>query len=185
MRETEASSPKDAKEKVPKDLLAGISRWVELAKNLLTIGAILAGGYWFFEQRSNVPQVKLDQTVSQRLLSGSKDAWLIAVDVRATNVGKIKVSLANGLMELTQVNPIPGKALREEKLEDMVLEPGETDQALFRTYVIHDATKTVQMRSAYGVPGSNGLSWNLLSVFDVGSDSHPKETATTAPGPVK
>ena len=85
-------------------------------------------------------------------------------------------------MQLTQVNPIPGAQLEESRLHDLVLEPGEQDQALFRTYVIPDTIKTVQLRSTYRVPGSAGLSWNQLSAFDVGSDSSAKDLNNRAGG---
>jgi hypothetical protein len=99
------SAPTKVNGRVSNDRFTSISLWVEVVKNLLTICAIIAGGWWFLTQRFDVPQVKLDQTISQRLLSGSTDNWLIAVDVHATNVGKIKVSLTNGIMQLRQINP--------------------------------------------------------------------------------
>ncbi len=50
MRETEG-----------KGHLSGIEKgklWIDTTQGLATIAAILAGGYWFFLQRSTKPQVK-------------------------------------------------------------------------------------------------------------------------------
>jgi len=172
----------DSKPSAPRaDRAARIKCWTDIAQNIVTVAAILAGGIWFLLQRSNAPQLRLDQTVSQRLLSGSTDTWLIAVDVRATNVGKVRISLAGGVMQLRQINPIPGGIIKEEKLQDLVLEPGETDQAWFRTYQVPNTIKTLQVRSDYAVPGSQRLHWNLLSAVDIGSPSTAKEAASTGP----
>lgn len=151
---------------------------VEIFQGLLTIGAICAGGWWFIAQESIKPQVKIEQTVTQRPLNGGSLETLITVDVRATNIGKTKVVLPEGIMQVSQINPIPGYRLKEFPLKHLLLEPGESDQALFRTIRLNKSTLTIQVHSEYPVPGSTNF-WNLLSAVDIGSTQTQKESATS------
>lgn len=151
---------------------------VDIVQGLLTIGAICAGGWWFFEQESIKPQVKIDQTVTQRPLNGDSSETLITVDVRATNIGKIKVELPVGDMEVSQINPIPGYPISDYPLRSLLLEPGESDQALFQSIRLNKSTLTIQVHSKYPVPGSKNV-WNLLSAVDIGNTQTKKESATS------
>jgi hypothetical protein len=152
-----------------------VKTYLDIAQSLVTILAVLAGGIWFTLQRSTKPEIKLEHSVSQRPVAGSPNMWLISVEVRATNVGKVKVELEAGVMEISQVNPVPGDDLLSAQLRDMRLEPGESDQAIFRTYQIPDSIRTIQIHSRYQVPGtshmfwdSRPLYWNLLTLADIG-----------------
>lgn len=147
-------------------------------QSLITIVAILAGGYWFVAQRSLKPQVKLEQTITQRALDGEAGWLLVAVDVRATNVGKTKVSLTKGSIELIQVNPLPGQSMAVFALPAMDLEPGESDQAILHTWKIPSYLRTIEVHSSYPVPSSKEF-WNLRSLVDVGGEKIAASKAQT------
>ena len=147
-------------------------------QSLITVVAILSGGYWFVAQRSLKPQVKLEQTVTQRALDGEAGWLLVAVDVRATNVGKTKVSLTKGSLELIQVNPLPGKSMAVVALPAMDLEPGESDQAILRTWKTPGYIKTIEVHSSYAVPSSKEF-WNVRSLVDVGGEKIAASKAQT------
>lgn len=155
-----------------------IKRLVDIVQGILTIGAICAGAWWFFKQESVKPQVKIEQTVTQRALGNDATEVLLTVDVRATNMGKTKVELAEGQMEVSQINPTPGGSLVSYPLRAMLLEPGESDQALFKTVLIYKTTLTIQVHSEYAVPGSKNV-WNLLSAVDIGEQPTRKESTSS------
>lgn len=177
---TATAPPKD---KEHKSALETVKLCVDVVQGLATIVAILAGGYWFFLQRSINPQIKIEQTVTHRPVQGDPGFMLMTVDVRATNVGKVKVDLQPGEFELRQVNPtLSGdttKPLVALVLKPMTLEPGESDQALFKTIEVPVEIKTVQVHSDYAVPHETKKFWNLLSAVDVSENSVRTETATS------
>jgi hypothetical protein len=107
----------------PESIGSQIKPFVDMLQGLLTMGAICAGGWWFFEQESVKPEVKLEQTVTQRALGNDLSQVLLTIDVRATNLGKTKVELTKGQMELSQINPIPGGSLETDPLQPLILEP--------------------------------------------------------------
>lgn len=155
--------------------------WIDTLQGIATILAILAGGYWFFLQESLKPQVKLDQTVTQRSLAGESDQTYITVDVRTTNIGKVKVDLKPGELDLREVNPTPqgSGSLGSYPLKALILEPGESDQAIFQALIVPNSVKTIQVHSDYAVPGKTKEYWNLLSVVDLGTVASHKESATS------
>lgn len=163
-----------------KPVKSSVKERLEIIQSIFTILAIVAGGWWFIEQRSEKPQVKVEHFLSQRPLAGAEHKWLMCVDVRATNVGKTKVRLEDGETKLTQINPIPGVDLKDEQLKGLILEPGESDQALFKTYVIPDRIRTIEVHSNYTVPTSmlfglwphQKLYWNFRSLIDIGESEN-------------
>lgn len=169
------SPPSVPEQKTPSEKVKLI---VEIVQGVLTIIAICAGGWWFLEQESIKPQVKIDQTITQRPLNGESSETLITVDVRATNIGKTKVELSPGTMQVSQINPIPGYQIIEYPLRPLLLEPGESDQALFRAIRLDKSTLTIQVHSEYPVPDSQNV-WNLLSAVDVGGAQTLKESASS------
>ncbi|GAC1360042.1 MAG: hypothetical protein NVSMB3_07870 [Acidobacteriaceae bacterium] len=155
--------------------------WVEILQGVSTILALCAALIWFVWGRSSKPQVKIEQTVTQRQVAGDAKRWLLSVDVRATNVGKVKVDLQPGEMELMQINPkaTPARMLGPQlSLQALTLEPGESDQALFQDFTLPESIKTIQIHARYRIPGSDKY-WNLLSFVDVGTNAGAKETATS------
>lgn len=154
--------------------------WLDFFQAIATLIALIAGAYWFHLQRNTVPQIKLEQIVTQRPLANGENETLTTVEVRTTNVGKIKVDLGGGTMDIHQLNPT-GKpaAFTTEKLDPVSLEPGETDQSLFKTFVFTNAVKTIQVHSVYKVPSSKEMYWQLYSPVDLGEKAATKDTAST------
>jgi hypothetical protein len=159
---------------------ATLKEWVEVCQGVFTIGAIVAAGIWFIEQQSLKPQIKLEQTISQRAEAGKPGFWLVAVDVRATNLGKVKVALHGGRVWLKQINPVPGEDLIDVPLKDLELDPGEGDQAIFKTFELPDYVHTLQVTSNYGVPNDKAYYWQLESASEIG-DAKPDKTTTSSP----
>ena len=84
-------------------------------------------------------------------------------------------------MGLTQINPVPGEALLPDTpLKDLVLDPGEGDQALFKTFIVPDSIRTIEVVSRYGVPDEKNYFWQLESAADLGS-SEPLKTTMSGP----
>jgi len=161
-------------------LIELVKTWVDTIQGIATITVILAGGYWFFLQRSTKPQVKLDQIVTQRPVDGVPGQTLLTVDVRATNIGKVKVDLNSGQLDLIQINPSPEQPVQplvSYNLKTITLEPGESDQAIFVAVKVQ-TVKTLQIHSDYPVPGEKKY-WNLLSVVDIGGTAREKESASS------
>jgi hypothetical protein len=156
-----------------------IKTWVEILQGVVTVAALLCGGYWFFIQRNLSEQIKLEHTVTQRPVADKADHTLLTVDVRLTNVGKVRVNnLSQGNLEVMQLNPTGNPTpLVNIPLSNPTLEPGESDQALFRTISINNAVKTIQLRSTYPVPNSK-LSWEFVSAADIGPGADAKQTSS-------
>jgi hypothetical protein len=150
--------------------------WVEVVQGISTIFAIITGGWWFYAQRSIKPEVKIDQVVTQRPLADSKEI-LIAIDVHASNVGKTKVELEQGRLEVSEINPPTPGVLWSRDLPAITLEPGESDQAVFVTLTVEPEVRTLQIHSLYRVPDTN-MYWNLLSAVDIGAGTAKKQKAT-------
>jgi hypothetical protein len=172
-----------------RSLIEIVKVWIDTTQGIATILAIIAGGYWFFLQRGTKPQIKLEQTVTQRAVAGEPHETLIVVDVRVTNTGKVKVDLDPGELELMQVNPIPtdpkAALLDSFELKRVTLEPGESDQALFRDDIVPDSIKTIQVHSDYKVPTDKilfwnlkdkNMYWNLLSFVDIDANASHAES---------
>jgi hypothetical protein len=68
-----------------------VKDYLGIVQSSLGILVIGAGAIWFMLQQSLKPQIKLEQTYSQRPLVGKPNYWLVAIDVRATNTGKVRV----------------------------------------------------------------------------------------------
>ncbi len=158
----------------------GLKDGVSTVQGIATVIAIAAGGWWFLQQGLAKPRVKIDQTVTFRPLAGSDTEWLIAVDVRATNTGSVAVHLSSGDITIAQVNPVPGGKLLSDDLRELWLEPGESDQALFRTYKVPKQISTLQLTSEYRVPGKE-FYWSLVSVADLKTDESGAFHAVSVP----
>lgn len=167
----------------PAEGIDRVKTWMEIIQSVATVLAIAGGLIWFVLQRSTKPEVKIEQTVTHRSVAGHPDQSLVSVDVRATNVGKVKVDLEPGVMEILQINPILEKDKQKPwpkfQLKRLTLEPGESDQALFRDFIVPANIQTIQIHSRYAVPGEAGLYWNLLSFADIGAEPSRKETASS------
>jgi hypothetical protein len=182
-----------------KSRIENFKKWIDTLQGVATILAAFLAGWWFLEQRSTTKNIKLDQTVSWQRAEGVDHTLLVTIEVHATNIGKVKVSLDPGLLEVIQVNPQPTQVtvLYRARLDKMVLEPGESAQAIFHLLPVWDTVKAIQVHSCYEVPGSAWTSvscqeresrptedfrnryWNLLSIAEIGSEPSRIETASS------
>jgi hypothetical protein len=154
-----------------------IKPWLDALQGIMVMAGIIAGGVWFYLQESTKPLIKMDQTVSQRPLSGDSSRILLILDVHVTNQGKMKVNLPVGHLDLTQINPPKGGNLLAQDLQKLTLEPGQSAQALFVSYVIDPSIKTLQIHTSYPMPGGTYY-WNLLNAVDIGPEADKKQTMT-------
>jgi hypothetical protein len=161
------------------DIGSRIKLIVDVVQGIFTIGAICAAGWWFIAQESTKPEIKIEQTVTQRPLGNSSSEILITVDVRATNIGKTKAELTKGTMQVDQINPIPGYTIHKYQLRDLVLEPGETDHAIFETIRVLKSSQTIQVYSEYPVTNSKDDVWSLYTPVDIGEKPTQKESAAS------
>ena len=168
--------------------------WADFLQGLFTTVAILAGAIWFFWQGTYKPQVRLENRVTQRLLAGSKDTWLLCLEIRATNLGKTPVNLNGGSMSIIQVDPdrSDNPTLKTQPLDDLYLGAGETDQGLVKMITPYRTIKTIVIESQYVVPqswftthilGHKQFLWRLQTPVDIGvpakEDSPPGAPAAT------
>jgi hypothetical protein len=140
--------------------------WLDIVQSVMTILALLGAAFWFFAQRSDKQQIKMEHFVTQRPVQGARAMDLVAVEVRVTNVGKVKVDLSPGHLELSQINPVPGGLLLQAPLKTLHLEPGESDQAVFSTYQIPMEISTIQIHSDYALPHLGRIWWEPWTWFD-------------------
>jgi hypothetical protein len=172
-----------------------LKAWLDVLQAVVTVLAILAGGAWFLMQRFDKPMLKLQHVVTVRPMDGTSHHWLAVVEVRATNVGKVRIKLPRGTgkVELMRLNPpfpdnvAPEPFYSDWTDKDLILEPGETDQAFIETEDIPDSYKTVQVYSQYQVPSffkpawhlfpttqtktNQNLYWTLTSTFDLATNT--------------
>jgi hypothetical protein len=168
-----------------KSFRSSVKDWTSSLQSVFTIIAIIAGGWWFLQQGLAKPRIRLEHTVTCRPLSGEPDVWLLTVDVRVSNTGSVDVHLSKGTLLIGQINPVPGKDLKTETLKELWLEPGESDQAAFRTFEIPKSIKTIQVNSTYSVPGAD-LEWDFSSAGDLQEDGmRAAATASVNPAAVK
>jgi hypothetical protein len=165
---------------------------LEAARAILTILGILLGGWWFLMQDFAKPQVTVDHYVTQRPVAGLPGDYLVVIEVRATNTGKRSIFLKDGKIDILQVNvlhpkpPLPLKSDRN-KLSDLFLNPGESDQAYFASFVFNkDDAPSLMIRTEYQVPWSvfdphswfkGNYWWVHRSFVDIGTPG------TTGPAP--
>ena len=183
----------------PKNRLDQVKTSIDIVQGIATVIALVLGGFWFLGQRPANPNIKLDQTVTwQRVEGDTKNLLHVAIDVRATNIGKVKVDLKPGLIKVFEINP-EVSPLFELPLSSLRLEPGESAQALFHVQPMYDSVKAIEIVTCYEVPGSgpesldcehreslhldpphNNLYWSLVSVAEIGTDAAQKQSSTSA-----
>jgi len=146
--------------------------WLEMAQGLGTIFALCAALWWFYAQRFTHLNLKLEQTVTQRHMPGKDHRVLVFVDVRATNIGKIRIPMESGTLAIYQVNPYQHDVLKQITLDPITLEPGESDQPGLKSFYVDDHIKTLEINSFYRVPGTNKY-WMLETVADLGPEKLP------------
>ena len=131
-----------------------VKPWLELAQAGGTALALLAALWWFNAQHFTEPNLKLEQTITQRRLDAHHILW--AIDVHATNIGKVAVELGKDMGKIDVYPLIPpgpeDKKLDSVSLNDTLLQPGESDQVALHLLELDDSYKTIRVNTYYAVP---------------------------------
>ncbi len=160
-------------------------------QSILTVAGIIVTAWWFFNQRSTAPDLKLEHFVSQRESADDSNIALISVEVRATNIGHVQFQFGqHNSLKIYDVNskgaPQNGKAADEieMKIGDVKqlssgLEPGETDQVYFHRFRIDKRSMRTLMVVSH-VTAEDGVPvWTYRSLFDLpGVKSTSKESSS-------
>lgn len=170
-RSTQVSTELTAKVSFTKDTLAAL-------QSMVTIGAILAAGWWFLANRQNRPRVRIEHSVSQRPDRGEPGNVFIGVEVKVTNIGNVHVDLEGGEIEIAEVNPA-GKTLEKDPPIRVSLEPGESDQILFRKLLIPSSISTLELRTRLTAP--DNYEWVYRSLFDVDEKAPSAKSSSSTP----
>ena len=131
-----------------------VKPWLELAQAGGTALALIAALWWFNAQHFIEPNLKLEQTITQRRVDDHLILW--AIDVHATNIGKVAVELGKDMGKIDVYALIPpgqeDKKLESIVLSERLLQPGESDQVALELVRLADSYKTIQVNSYYAVP---------------------------------
>lgn len=103
---------KPLKEKNPHEAAKGV---VEIAKNIVEVGAIFFGGAWtynlFIRQRQKYPRANLVHGITHRPIGNGK--LLLNIDAIVSNAGDVLIRIVSGELRIQQVLPLPSKAADE------------------------------------------------------------------------
>jgi hypothetical protein len=150
-----------------RDMLDLAKDWLSLFQSLATILALLAGGWWFWEQRMDKPRLKVEHRISHRRTSSNEQ--LLIVDVLLSNVGNTKVDPPCGKIRVYEIIPDHEKLVNPDDTcnEDRVsLEPAEADQ-VHEEYAIKGDVKTVRVYTFFANPSNPELGWSQTSFYDL------------------
>jgi len=105
--------------------------WTGWVKDVATIVALLAGGYWFYRRREKYPRMNL--TLQATLDSADQQRQLARVCVRLENVGKVMAKLVCAEVWLQQLDPRPARALDSvERMQETIYDDsGPSAEALW------------------------------------------------------
>lgn len=155
--------------------LSQVKDWLSIIQSVMTIGALLAAGWWFLMQRQDKPRLKIEHRISHIRLSPNEQ--LLIVDVMLSNVGNIKTDLNCGKIKVYQILPARGVLVNQQdqcNAEPHALEPGEGDQ-VHEEYKIDGAVQTVRVYSYFPNSTAPGIGWDLTSFYDL-KDTRERET---------
>jgi hypothetical protein len=160
-------------------------------QSIATILALALAAWWFNQQRELESKVTVQHLLSHRPLEENPREELVGLEIRVTNTGLTSVHLNPGVLIIGDVNPgvptAPDVAperhiLLRDKTQDVSLEPGETDQCYFRTFVVPSFVKTIQLSTELRVPKENNY-WNSSTLFDLGKIDAGKTQTITRTSP--
>lgn len=177
--------------------MRSVTFWKEvadIAQSLITVLAILTGGYLYFKRRQRFPRAKITHQIADRLIS--EDKIVIRVVVTVVNQGEVLLSLVSGFTGVQQFAPCPvalldslkskGHIVKEGKFEaewdcleekkivianrEREVEPGEEDEFNF-DFVVSADVKSVLVYSYLKNKSKKGreMGWNKTSVYDLSS----------------
>ena len=159
--------------------------FLSAVQSLATVIALIAAGWWFHAQRQTAPKVKIEQLLSQRGDARDPTMTLVGIEIRVTNIGNVALHLRGGKLGVDDVNPglerkengpPEAREVYAADIHEIDLEPGEFDQPYFTRFSVSKAIRTLQISTAYPVPGEPGEFWSYRALFDIGNES-PKSAA--------
>lgn len=92
--------------------LAAIQEWLTAIQSLVTIAAIIIGGFWglklYRQNREKAPRAEVDVRVNSRPITlESKKYTLLHLKVVIHNRGKVLLKVDDGLIRVHQIDPLP------------------------------------------------------------------------------
>lgn len=156
-----------------------------IAQSIVTIMAILAGGYWFYRQEQARPRLKIEHRISTRPFATLPKRNLFAIDIFVFNVGFTPLALNCGHLKVFDINPSNGKdpalvwSPQNGCLPNMRLEPGESDQ-VHEEVALPETVTALRIRSFFTNPSTSkpGYGWEYTSVYDVAAGVSEAKTST-------
>lgn len=187
-----------SKSRASTSLADGIKSWVGVVQSLLTIMALLVGGWWAWARGSLAESVDVTQEATAVVLND--EFMLIHVDVTIENKGQRSASIEQIRLDVSQVIPLSGNPLERfdegaEPLsnywktgdwpvlksilhnDSIILMPGEKDRTSFQLCVekhieVVDLLVTIPVSER----GAN-QAWSSEKLFEI--KSKPNEGSKT------
>jgi len=176
--------------------LATLETIASLVQAVVTMGAIVAAAYWFFQRRQRHAWANLTHSIIHKRLSD--ETVLLHVCVTITNVGHVLLSLKRARAWVQQLLPVPEDILdtiergedprptgdteipwpsldeREVKWEEgkFQIEPGESDEVSF-DFLISPAETVTVYTYLTNVSKADEIGWSRTTVYDVQSSKKP------------
>lgn len=174
-------------------------RLFQTIQAILTIVAILVGGFWtyllFVKKRQKYPAANTSHCVSNRPIIDGK--VLLRVVTNISNDGNVLLSLESGLIRVQQVRPVSeelaeslnGEKYFEEaqteiswplleerpfsfKKKEREIEPGETDEFCF-DFILAEEVETILIYTYYKNKKRKRreIGWNMSSFYNLSQGS--------------
>jgi hypothetical protein len=159
---------------------------IESVKNAAGVVAVVVGGWWtyslFIKGRGDFPRASITHRIAHRRLTGNQT--LVRVTVGFENSGTVLLTVGEGVVRLSQVDPLPndGVAPRQSSrtvewpeiesrgLEANVVEvePGESDEVDF-DFVLDAEIDMVEVYSYFRNPSKadRDIGWTLTTLYEL------------------
>lgn len=162
---------------------------VGVIRDIFTIVAIIAAGYWFCKQGLWSPSANVSHYITHRKLND--DNTYIHVKVMVTNIGKAPIELTddNNSIWLQQILPIDNSnveisvkgnkynmyTINWPKIKETevyhpkpkhTIYPGENDK-LFYDFIIPSKVKTIRVYSYYKNNCDPNFGWSEATIYDL------------------
>jgi hypothetical protein len=159
--------------------LTTVKDFMSSLQSFATVVALIAGGWWFFEQRQDAARLKVEHTITGHQ-DTSPDFVLVGVEIKASNTGNTHVRVPVGTIRLIDIVSQSVDILKEDGMQAVELEPGESDQIYFKTFHIPKSTGTIRIETV--VPDDKAdLQLTSNSLFDVKAESKEYSATETSP----
>ena len=171
-----------------------LAQWKDIAEiiqSIVTVGAIVVGGLWFFRRRLNRPWARVKNHVEHRRREDGKT--LLHVTVHIDNIGQVLLRVAEGFVRIQQVLPsdeeilreaecdaeeIPWPSLAEKRISQgqQEIEPGEDDERQF-DFVLEEGAKSVIVYTHIRNLSKRDIGWNATTLYDISPEEKEQSMA--------